>query len=196
MTKKEFIVKLRKALRGMPKEEREERLTFYEEMIDDRVEEGLTEEDAVAAVGTVDKVASQIMAEAATVKKPKEKKKRTGWSIALLILGSPVWFVLLIAGFAVVFSIYVCFWAVAISLWAVFAACIVAVPCGMIVSIILICQGSAAMGFAMVGATCVFASLAILLFFACKALSKGVCVMTIKVLFPYKRKAKKEEVAS
>ncbi len=42
MTKQEFIAELRKGLSGLPKKELEERLTFYSEMIDDRMEEGLT----------------------------------------------------------------------------------------------------------------------------------------------------------
>lgn len=47
MNKQEFLVKLRKGLSGLPKEDIEERLTFYSEMIDDRMEEGLSEEEAV-----------------------------------------------------------------------------------------------------------------------------------------------------
>ena len=51
MRKQEFLVQLRKGLSGLPQDEIEERLTFYEEMLDDRIEEGLSEEQAVLAVG-------------------------------------------------------------------------------------------------------------------------------------------------
>ena len=50
MTKKEFLAKGRKALSHLPKEELEERLAFYGEMIDDRMEEGLSETDAVMQI--------------------------------------------------------------------------------------------------------------------------------------------------
>ena len=45
MRKQEFLAQLRKALSGLPQDEIEERLTFYGEMIDDRMEEGLSEEE-------------------------------------------------------------------------------------------------------------------------------------------------------
>ena len=45
MTKKEFLSGLRKKLSGLPQEDSEERLNFYSEIIDDRVEEGLSEEE-------------------------------------------------------------------------------------------------------------------------------------------------------
>ena len=57
MNKSEFLQQLKKELAGIPKEDREERLNFYSEMIDDRMEEGLSEEDAVRAVGTDDELA-------------------------------------------------------------------------------------------------------------------------------------------
>ena len=50
MTKKEFLARLRRGLAQLPPEEREERLAFYSEMIDDRMEEGLSEQEAVASL--------------------------------------------------------------------------------------------------------------------------------------------------
>jgi uncharacterized membrane protein len=49
MGKQEFLTRLGKALSGLPREDIEERLNFYSEMIEDRMEEGLSEEEAVAA---------------------------------------------------------------------------------------------------------------------------------------------------
>ena len=72
MTKKEFLDALRKRLRGMPKQDVEERLAFYSEMIDDRIEEGCTEEEAVAQLGPVEEIASQIIADIPLVKIVKE----------------------------------------------------------------------------------------------------------------------------
>ena len=48
MNKLEFMRRLREALSGLPQEELAERLTFYDEMIADRTEDGLSEEAAVA----------------------------------------------------------------------------------------------------------------------------------------------------
>ncbi len=43
MNKQAFLTQLRKGLSGLPQEDIEERLAFYSEMIDDRIEEGLSE---------------------------------------------------------------------------------------------------------------------------------------------------------
>ena len=79
-------------------------------MVDDRIEEGLSEEDAVAQIGSVDEVVSQILSDTSIVKLVKEKispkRKMRAWEIILLILGSPVWLSILIALFAVVFCAY------------------------------------------------------------------------------------------
>ena len=53
MTKIEFILSLSRALQGLPQSDVTERLEFYNEMIDDRIEDGLSEEEAVAAIGSV-----------------------------------------------------------------------------------------------------------------------------------------------
>ena len=63
MKKSEFIEALRGRLQGIPREDLEERLAFYEEMIDDRIEDGLSEEEALAAVGSVESVAEAILQE-------------------------------------------------------------------------------------------------------------------------------------
>ena len=47
MSKNEFLYKLKKKLRGVPKNELEERLNFYSEMIDDRIEDGMDEKEAI-----------------------------------------------------------------------------------------------------------------------------------------------------
>ena len=62
MDKAQFLEELKRRLSGLPQSELEERLLFYSEMIDDRVEDGLTEEEAVAGIGSVDALVEQIMA--------------------------------------------------------------------------------------------------------------------------------------
>ena len=100
MTKHEFIKKLKVRLVKLPKTEVDERLNFYSEMIDDRMEEGLSEEDAVAALGTVEEIARQIVADIPLTKIVKERikgrRRLRGWEIALLAALSPVWFPLVV----------------------------------------------------------------------------------------------------
>ena len=117
MSKAEFLAALRQGLSGLSRREREERLAFYREMIDDRMEEGLSEEEAVLAVGTPEEIAAAVYREAPPTSEG--KGGRRVWPTVLLIVGSPVWFSLLVSFLAVVFSLYVTLWSLVISLWAV-----------------------------------------------------------------------------
>ncbi len=59
MNKSEFISALEQKLKGLPREDVEQSIAFYEEMIQDRMEEGLSEEEATAAIGSVEEIAAQ-----------------------------------------------------------------------------------------------------------------------------------------
>ena len=115
MNKQEFLSKLRKGLLGLPPKEKKEHLSFYSEMIDDRIEDGLSEEAAVSEIGHIEDIIAQIKATA-------PKKKKSAGTIVLLILGFPVWGSLLIAAAAVVIALYAAWWVILIALWAVFGA--------------------------------------------------------------------------
>ena len=131
MTKLEFILALNERLKHLPQDEVKERISFYSEMIEDRMEEGLSEEDAVAAVGSIDEIAAQTKPEKAPASK-KQKRRLKAWEIVLLSLGSPIWLSLLIAAFAVALSLFVVLWALIICLWAVFAAFVCGAGAGVI----------------------------------------------------------------
>ena len=49
MTKNEFLSSLRSKLQGLPPADIDERIGFYSEMIDDRMDEGKSEEEAISA---------------------------------------------------------------------------------------------------------------------------------------------------
>lgn len=59
MRKKEFLDKLRAGLILLPEKELEERLAFYREMIEDHIEDGMTEEEAIAEVGNIDDIIAE-----------------------------------------------------------------------------------------------------------------------------------------
>ena len=186
MTKLNFLFELRDKLSSLPKEDIEERLNFYSEMIEDRIEEGLSEEEAVAAIGTTDEIAKQIISDTPFTKIAKEKLKQKNkpkiWGIILLVLGFPLWFSLLIAAFAVAFSLYISLWAVIISFWAVFAAIIGCAVGGIISGIIFAVNGNLLTGIAMLAAALACAGLSIFAFFGCKLATKGILLLTKKVI--------------
>ena len=88
MGKNEFLDHLREGLSGLPAGDIEERLTFYGEMIDDRVEDGLTEEEAVREIGDVDEVAAQIIEETPisrlVIEKVRPKRRFRAWEAPAL----------------------------------------------------------------------------------------------------------------
>ena len=116
MTKKEFLAALKIRLRAIPRADLRERLGFYSEIIDDKMEEGLTEGEAIAEIGNIDDVAEQILAEVEIPIKRK-KKPASPWQIALLIIGSPVWAPILICVYALTWSVVITLWAVEIPMF-------------------------------------------------------------------------------
>ncbi|MGM9521592.1 MAG: DUF1700 domain-containing protein [Oscillospiraceae bacterium] len=129
MTKDEFLSQLTHRLGYLPYDEVKKSVDFYREAIDDRMEEGALEEEAVAAMGSLDDIAGEIeqsMPLTTLIKqKAKTTRARTGsrilW-IVLAICGFPIWLPLLIAFFVVFFSVYVVVWSVIIAIVAVLAA--------------------------------------------------------------------------
>ena len=199
MNKTEFIRALTERLSFLPREEVDERIAFYCEMIEDRMDEGLTVQQAIAEIGSVDEIAAQIVAEIPLAKLAKQKiksKRRLGaWEIILLVLGSPIWLSLLISLFAVGISLYVSLWAVVISLWAVFIAVVVCAPACMILGVLAL-PGFGMTGLAAIGIGSILAGIAILLCMGCKAVTKATAMLAkkavkgIKLMF-----LKKEAVA-
>lgn len=185
MNKQEFLAELRKGLSGLPQVDIEERLSFYGEMIDDRMEEGLSEHEAVSAIGSVKDVISQILADTPIAKLVKEKVKPSRaikvWEIVLLVLGSPIWLSLLIAVCVVILSVYIVLWSVIISLWSVEASLAACSLGGVVAGIVFAIQGNVLTGIAMLGAGICCAGLSILLGFGCKAATKGILILTKKI---------------
>lgn len=68
MRKEEFLTALRAELTGLSPEGVEKLVEFCSEMIDDRMEDGLTEEEAVAAAGSLDELIQQAKTELLPVK--------------------------------------------------------------------------------------------------------------------------------
>ena len=190
MHKQEFLKQLRDCLSGLPQNDIEERLTFYSEMIDDRMEEGLSEEEAIIEIGSVDQVISNIIDDTPLTDLVKEKirPKRTlrVWEIVLLVLGSPLWLSLLIAFAAVIFSVYIVFYSVIISLWAVMVSIGATAIAAIVLGVVTIIYGNTLSGIALFGLALFCAGLTIFCFFGCKAATKGTIFLTRKSLLGIK----------
>ena len=199
MSKQEFLTQLRKALSGLPQNDIDERLEFYGEMIEDRIEEGLSEEEAIAAVGTVEEIAEHVIADIPFAKIAKErikpKRRLSALEIILLILGSPIWLSLGIALLAVIFSLYIVLWSVIISLWSVFASLAGCAFGGVVACVVLAIEGWGMAGVAMLAAGMVCGGLSIFMFLGCKAATKGIVILTKKIAIWIKNCFIKKEAA-
>jgi len=199
MNKQEFIIALGAGLSGLPRKDIEERLVFYSEMIDDRVEDGLTEEEAVCDIGSVEEVVAQIVAEIPLLRvvgdKIRPKRRLRGWEVLLLVLGSPVWASLLVAAASVIFSLYLSVWAVIVSLWATAVSLLACSLGGIAFGVGLAVSGSTLTGIWTIGAGLVLAGLSILAFYGCRAATRGLLLLTKTAAIGLKRRiAKKEEM--
>ncbi len=202
MNKREFLDRLAIKLCGLPEKDLEERIAFYSETIDDRIESGLSEEEAVADLGSIDEIVASILADTPLTKLVKErmkpKRSMTWWEITLIAVGSPIWIVLFVSLFAVVISVYAVLWSLIAALWAIFVSFAVCTPAGIALSVLCFCDGAIALGIATIGISLFLAGAALLLFFASKAATVGTAMLTknialwIKRLFIRKKKEEKK----
>ena len=182
MNKQEFIEKLRNKLSTLPQQEVEDRIAFYSEMIDDKIEDGILEEDAVNEIGDIDKVVSQILSEISLLKIVKDKvrlkRKLSVWEIILIILGAPIWLSILVSIFSVVLSAYVSLWAGIVCLWSgVVTLCACAVY-GIIIGGIMMILGDTFINLVVFGMGMACVGLTIFLCFGCKYATKGLIIFT------------------
>lgn len=191
MNKTEFLQDLRKSLSGLPQGEIDERISFYEEMIDDRVEEGLTEEEAIEAIGPVNTIVLQTISDTPLTKIVKErvspKRRMKIWEIVLIVLGSPIWLSLLIGAIAVLISVYVVLWSVVISMWAVVISFVAGTIAGIAGGIFLCSRSNLTQGLLFVSAGLVLAGLSVYAFYGCKAATKALAKVSAGIALRVKR---------
>lgn len=147
MNKQEYLDQLRAALGCLPEEETEESVAFYAEMIDDRVADGMSEEEAVAQLDDPKAAARAIIGdlpaeprrtvlaedrETTSLQGQAPSSERSGrltskpmnralyWT--LVILRSPLWLTLLLAAAAVAIAAVTIVAALVLSIVAVAAS--------------------------------------------------------------------------
>ena len=190
MNKSDFLAALRDRLSGLPTEDIDSSVDYYGEMIDDRIEDGLSEEDAVLAVGSPDEIAAQVLMDTPLPKLVRQKVKSgrslSGWVIALLILGSPLWISLLAAAFAILLSVFVVIFTLIAVLYIVDFSIGISGAAIALASFVFTLTGKAALGAISLGGGLVLTGLSILLFPCCNAAAKGLLLLCKKILLGIK----------
>ncbi len=190
MNKKQFLDSLSEKLRGFPEEDAKKSLEYYSEIIDDRIENGENEEEAVAGLGNIDDILAQILADTPLprIVKEKVKPKRNliGWEIALILLGAPLWIPLAIAILAVILSLYVILWSVVISVCATAAVLIFSAVALLGAGAVMLFTGHAVQGILILGTVFICTGSFILVFIICKALVRGAVALCKAIVFGIK----------
>ena len=167
MNKKKFLSALAQALADLTRKDRRKTLDFYRELIDDRLEEGLTEEAVIADIGTPETIAEQVLSEL-------PQRKKISWGIILLlILGFPLWFPLLLTAAVLLLTVVIVLFAMELT----FAACGIA---GVLGGLILLILWKPYAALAMIGPGLVCLGLAIPLWFFCLLTAKAIWRLTAK----------------
>ncbi len=184
MNREEYLEKLRLALAQMPAEEKERQIAYYDELISDMCEDGMSETEATAKLGDPGKVAEELLAALPLGTLVKSRIKSAGGlsalTIALLVLGFPLWFPLLIAAFAVVLSLFIVLWCVPLAFWAAFIGCAVGAAGSLFGLVLLLFHGTVTARLAALAAVLVLTGVSILLFFVCRGVTRGTFFLTKK----------------
>lgn len=185
MNKAEFLKYLSDKLAELPASEVQKSLSFYSEIIDDRIEEGMSEGEAVGALGDIDAIVREIKLDMplTNLVKAKLKKKSSlkGWEIILIIISFPIWFPLFIGFAAAIFSVYVSIWAVILSIWAAVLSFALGGLAGFVGGLFLIFS-SGARGLLTIGASLCSIGIGVFAFFAAKELTKMLIKLTSRFL--------------
>ncbi len=199
MTRLEFVYALREELKGLPLEDIERHVDYYGEMIDDRIEEGMSEEEAVADIGDPKEIAAQILSETPIKKIVKEnikqRRKLNSTEMLLLIATSPLWVPVAVSVVSALVSLCASVFSAVIVLYAV-GVSLVGIGIGLAVgAVVQFCGFNTALALLMLGASLICAALGILWFMGCNALAKLTvslckkCVLGIKKLILKRRGA-------
>ena len=179
MSRDAFIGELRHRMAGLPKEAVDRTVEYYSELIADSMEDGLSEEEAVARLGSLDEIVSSVVKETPLTQivetrlQESKKKGGSGWVILLLILGAPVWLPVLIAVLAVLFALFIALWAVVVALWAAVLAVIVTGLAAVGVGIFELIRLHVPQGLVLLGGGLVCLGLCALLYLLMKLITVG-----------------------
>lgn len=132
MTREMFIRSLRELLTPLGEAKCNKFLSYYEELIEDYKESGLTEQEVFEKIGAPQSIADYILSEQENPRKIiMSKSTNKTLVIVLLILGFPLWGSLLFAAALTLLSVYIVIWCVpfttGVSAVAFFAAALVSI---------------------------------------------------------------------
>ena len=193
MTKQEYLSQVKSKLPGMPEADMHRFIEYYSEMIDDRIEDGLTEEEAVADVASPDEAVNKILEEMPLTRLVKDKitpkEGIKAWEVVLLVLGAPVWIPLLFAALVIIFALWIVVFSLLVSFYAILLSFAAVSVAGIVAFFGFLFSHNFAAALWMLGIAFLGIGVSILFIMLVKPVTKGViglcriCIRGIKKLF-------------
>ena len=199
MTKDEFLKTLKSELEKQSISNIESMIEYYDEMICDRMEDGMSEEDAVDSMDSIPEIVHEAVLDKSVpalvrekVKKSREAAERNGhgwlW-ITLAIIGFPVWLPLLITGFALALTFFIVFWVLVATLFIVILSLgIAAIACFISTPLVFFGHISIASALVSLGGAFFLAGIVALIWKPCVGFVKNAGNLFANIVLSCKRK--------
>lgn len=192
MNRQTFFYELRKGLAGLPKADVEKTVEYYNEVIDDRIEEGLSESEAVATLGPVDQIVPQILADVSLPQLVRDRISKTrkfrAWEIVLLIVGAPLWFPLLLTAIILIFTLFLVIWILILTLYIIVLTFGLSGIASIVFSVIGFVAGDLTQGLLWLGTGLLMLGLTVLLLLASSKLAAALAGLSRKILHAMKNR--------
>ncbi len=189
MNKEEFLNSLESRLKGLPDVEKVKSITYYSEAIDDRIEDGETEAEAVRSLGDINDIVTNVISQTSVSdlmkQKLSQKKKTSVPAIILIIIGSPIWLSVLLSLFAVVLGLYAAIAGIITALFAVVVSFLLGGAAAVIGSPIFMLRNISS-GIFFIGSGLILVGLGIYLLFASIKLTKLIIGFTQFLIYKLK----------
>ena len=199
MTKEEFLKTLKSELEKQSISNIESMIEYYDEMICDRMEDGMSEEEAVDSMDSIPEIVHEAVLDKSVpalvrekVKKSREAAERSGhgwlW-ITLAIIGFPVWLPLLITAFVLALTFFIVFWVLVATMFIVILSLgVAAIACFIASPLVFFGHISIASALVSLGGAFLLAGILSLIWRPCVSLVKNAGNVFARIVLSCKRK--------
>ena len=192
----QFIDRLARKLSSLPEQELKQTIDYYYEIISDKMNDGMSENEAIDSLGSIDEIAASILSDTSTLKTDSSKTKvkesnQTNWKSIITSATAIIWIPILIGLIGAAIGLYVSLWSIVIS----FGATSLATGVGALVSIfgiIDICTGAVGSGLTWIAMGIGSLGLCFIFYAITVYSGKLVLLLTKKIFTPIKRGGKHE----
>lgn len=179
MSKIEFLKELEANLRKMNDSEKNKFITYYDEIISDYIENGMTEEEAVNKIGSPAKIAVELLEDYDSVRLRLPITQNKATNMVLTIIGFPLWGSVLLSVILLILSGYIILWCAPIATGAGSVGFFIAALVGVVGAPFVMTQ-NISIGVMQLGAGIASIGISVLLGYITIVLSKNFVIITKK----------------